>query len=66
MGMKLREDNRWVKKAQRILWDKIKVLYGDLFPLITWNVAKPLQLALGAYLIQGEYGYSDEEIVLQI
>ena len=66
MGMKLREDNRWVKKAQRIPWDKIEVRYAGLFPSVTGNVAKPLQLALGACLIQGEYGYSDEEIVLQI
>lgn len=29
-------------------------------------MAKPLRLALGALLIQQEYGYSDEEIVLQI
>lgn len=29
-------------------------------------MAKPLQLALGACVIQREFGYSDEEIVLQI
>ena len=66
MGMQLREDNRWVKKAQMIPWDKIEAKYADLFPSETGNVAKPLQLALGACLIQREYGYSDEEIVLQI
>lgn len=46
--------------------DKIEAKYADLFPSSTGNVAKPLQLALGACLIQKEYGYSDEEIVLQI
>ena len=66
MGMHLREDNRWVRKAQIIPWDKIEARYADLFPSSTGNVAKPLQLALGACLIQREYGYSDEEIVLQI
>ena len=66
MGMQLREDNRWVKKAQKIPWNKIESKYADLFPSETGNVAKPLQLALGACLIQREYGYSDEEIVLQI
>lgn len=66
MGMCLREDNRWVKKAQSIPWDKIEAKYAELFPSGTGNVAKPLQLALGACLIQREYGYSDEEIVLQI
>lgn len=66
MGMRLREDNRWVKKAQSIPWDKIEAKYADLFPSETGNVAKPLQLALGACLIQREYGYSDVETVLQI
>ena len=66
MGMCLREDNRWVKKAQLLPWDKIEAKYAGLFPSETGNVAKPLQLALGACLIQREYGYSDEEIVLQI
>ena len=66
MGMCLREDNRWVKKAQSIPWDKLEAKYADLFPSETGNVAKPLQLALGACLIQREYGYSDVETVLQI
>lgn len=64
MGMHLREDNRWVKKTQSIPWDKIEAKYADLFPSETGNVAKPLQLALGACLIQREYGYSDVETVL--
>lgn len=66
MGMRLRANNRWVKKAQSIPWDKIEAKYANLYPSGTGNVAKPLQLALGACLIQREYGYSDEEIVLQI
>lgn len=51
-----------MKKAQSIPWDKC----ANLFPYGTGNVAKYLQLALVACLIQREYGYSDEEIVLQI
>lgn len=66
MGMHLREDNRWVKKAQMIPWTKIEKKYADLFPSSTGNVAKPLQLALGSCLIQQEYHYSDEEVTLQI
>ena len=66
MGMKLREDNRWVKKTQLIPWSRIEERYAALFPSKTGNVAKPLRLALGALLIQQEYDYSDEEIVLQI
>ncbi len=66
MGMQLREDNRWVKKAQLIPWNKIEKKYAELFPSKTGNVAKPLQLALGACLIQQEFGYSDVEVTLQI
>ena len=66
MGMKLREDNRWVKKAQIIPWRKIEGRSAALFPSNSGNVAKPLRLALGALIIQQEYGYSDEELTLQI
>ena len=32
LGMKLREDNRWVKKSQIIPWNKIELRYAALFP----------------------------------
>ena len=66
IGMKLREDNRWVKKAQTIPWLEIEKRYAALFTNRKGNVAKPLHLALGACIIQAEYGYSDEETALQI
>ena len=66
VGMKLKEDNRWVKKAQTIPWLEIEHRYAALFTNRKGNVAKPLRLALGACIIQAEYGYSDEETALQI
>ena len=66
VGMNLKESNRWVKKAQTIPWAEIEKRYAALFTNRKGNVAKPLQLALGACIIQAEYGYSDEEITLQI
>lgn len=66
LGMKLREDIRWTKKAQITPWSKIEVRYAALFPSKTGNVAKPLRLALGALIIRQEYGYPDEELTLQI
>ena len=66
VGMNLKESNRWVKKAQTIPWLEIEKRYAALFTNRKGNVAKPLRLALGACIIQAEYGYSDEEIVLQI
>ena len=55
MGMKLREDNRWVKKAQIIPWGKIEDRYAALFPSNTANVAKPLRLALGALMLRHRF-----------
>lgn len=64
--MKLKESNRWVKKAQTIPWLDIEKRYAKLFTNRKGNVAKPLRLALGACIIQAEYGFSDEETALQI
>ena len=66
VGMHLHESNRWVKKAQTIPWPEIEKRYAALFTNRKGNVAKPLRLALGACIIQAEYGYSDEETALQI
>lgn len=66
IGMKLNPNNRWVKKAKMIPWDEIEQRYAKLFTNRKGNVAKPLRLALGACIIQAEYGYSDEEVALQI
>ena len=66
MGMKMNANNRWVKKAELIPWDKIEGKYAELFPSKTGMPAKPLRMALGSLLIQKQYGYSDEELVEQL
>lgn len=66
MGMNLKESNRWVKKAQTIPWLEIEKRYAALFTNRKGNVAKPLRLALGACIIQAEYGFSDAETGLMI
>lgn len=66
VGMNLKESNRWVKKAQIIPWLEIEKRYAALFINRKSNVAKPLRLALGACIIQAEYGYFDEKTALQI
>lgn len=65
-GVKLSPDNRWVKKSETIPWNEIEEKYAKLFKGKSGNVAKPLQLALGALIIQSERGISDEETALQI
>ncbi len=66
VGMKMSAENRWVKRAETIPWGEIEKRYAKLFMNRKGNVAKPLRLALGACIIQAEYGYSDEEVRLQI
>ena len=62
MGMKMNANNRWVKKAERIPWDKIEEKYAELFPSKTGMPARPLRMALGSLLIQKQYDYSDKDI----
>jgi hypothetical protein len=66
LGMKLDQENRWVKKSALIPWDEIELRYAALFKNRKGNVAKPLRLALGALLIQTQYQYSDIEVPMQI
>ncbi|MGM0110040.1 IS5 family transposase [Enterococcus sp. DIV0187] len=66
IGLKMNPENRWIKKAERIPWLELEKSYAKNFRNKKGNVAKPLRMALGALLIQKEYGYSDEETVLQI
>lgn len=66
IGMHLNAKNRWVKKAKLIPWGAIERRYAKLFMNQKGNVAKSLRLALGACIIQAEYGFSDEETALQI
>lgn len=65
-GLKMNPENRWVKKAATIPWNEIEERYAGLFPSTTGMPAKPLQTALGALIIQKQYGYSDRELVEQI
>ena len=66
LGLSMNPNNRWIKKAEIIPWDELEKEYATLFTGKKGQIAKPLRLALGALLIQIEYGYSDEETVLQI
>lgn len=66
VGLKMNPENKWVKKAALIPWDEIEHEYAKLFKGFNGQVAKPARLALGALLIQTEYGFSDERTVEEI
>jgi len=61
-GGKLLADNRWVKLARAIPWERIEERYTARFGKCG-NVAYPLQVALGALIIKEKFGFSDEETV---
>jgi transposase, IS5 family len=61
VGLKLNPENRWIRKSRSIPWEEIEQRYARLFINRKGNVAKPLRLALGACIIQAEYGFSDVE-----
>lgn len=64
-GGKLRADNRWVKLAKVIPWDRIEDRYAEKFGTCG-NVAIPLRVALGALIIKEKCGFSDEDTVENI
>jgi hypothetical protein len=66
LGLTMNANNRWVQKADQIPWRQLEKDYAKSFHSKTGNVAKPFRMAFGAILIQDAYGYSDEELVLQI
>ena len=59
-------NNRWVKKAELIPWDDVEREYSSRFSSKVGQVAKSARLALGALLIQKEYGVSDAETASMI
>lgn len=65
-GGNLDANNRWVKMAALIPWDRVEARYAEHFPKHTGNVAKPVRIALGALIIKEKCGFSNEETVQQI
>ena len=65
-GMNLKESNRRAKKAQTIPWLESEKRYAALFTNRKGNVAKPIRLAVGAFIIQAEYGFSDKETIMKL
>ena len=64
---KLRSDNRWVKLAKLIPWDKIERSYSaSLAGTGRGAPAMSVRVALGALIIKERLGTSDEETVEQI
>jgi len=65
-GGHLRSDNRWVILADRIPWEHIEHVYGELFTSDEGCPAKSARMAFGALFIKERLGASDRETVEQI
>jgi hypothetical protein len=61
----LNKNNRWVKLANEIPWDKIEVLYAEMF-VNNGFPAKNIRIALGCLIIKQTLNCSDEETVNQV
>src|SRR5690625_3145822 len=66
-GGKLNPENRWVKLAALIPWDKVEQKYVKAFKSPNkGEKALPIRVALGALIIKERLGLSDRETTLQI
>jgi IS5 family transposase len=65
-GVELHAENRWVKLAGLMPWEKIEELYAQNFESYSGEEAKPSRLAFGALYIQTRLKLTDEETVNQI
>lgn len=65
-GMELDPENRWIKMAQKVDWDKIEEKYCGLYCPDNGARAKPIRLAICAMLISRIEGLPDERLVLHI
>lgn len=67
IGLTMDPNNRWVRLAAVIPWEKYEHKYARLFiGSKVGNVAKPFRMALGSLIIQQKLGFSDRELVEEI
>jgi transposase, IS5 family len=65
-GGKLSGENRWVKMAQMIPWQRFETEYAAQMSPDMGSPAKPFRMAFGALIIKERLGTSDAETVEQI
>ena len=65
-GMELDHENRWVKMAHKVDWDRIEDKYCHLYCPDNGAPAKPIRLAVCSLLIKQMEGFADEKLVLHI
>lgn len=67
IGLTMDLNNRWVRLAAVIPWEKYEHKYARLFiGSKVGNVAKPFRMALGSLIIQQKLSFSNRELVEEI
>lgn len=64
MGLKMNPENRWIKMADLIPWNKFEVKYAEQFPSNTGNVARDIRY-LEQFMEEG-YALDRKEIPLYL
>lgn len=65
-GLKLDENNEWVRLAGLIKWTAMEKRYAEMFPSATGRPAKPFRMAFAALIIQKRKNLSDRKLVQEI
>ena len=65
-GMELDAENRWVKMAHKVDWDKIEDKYLHLYCPDNGAPAKPIRLAICSLLIKQIEDFADEKLILHL
>ena len=65
-GLELDPQNRWVRMAHKVDWDKIEDKYCGQYCANNGAPAKPVRLAICSQLIKQIEGFADEKLVLHI
>ena len=65
-GLELDPENRWVKMAHKVDWDKIEDKYCHLYCTNNGAPAKPIRLAVCSLLIKQIEDFADEKLVLHL
>ncbi len=64
-GGKLNSNNRWIKMAARVDWEKFEKIYAKTFATIG-RPGKDARLVIGALILKHKLDISDEEMTQQI
>lgn len=64
-GGKLNAENRWLKMAEIVPWERLESIYRGYFSQDMGRPAKSARLICGLLIVKHAEGYSDERVVME-